>query len=175
MRTIIIALLKILLICLIAWGIHRVLGKMQYPDLVQNAFPFILGTPLVAYWLRGEVFALFALLESSSRYQALHGRHYYFQDQEVRIVFDGENNPHFAEIDVCAVLGIKDSDEPFRHCSAAEYGFSDDGKLKCVSPSALLRTIAASRHPDALRFKLWVERDILATLAKRKDWRLPMT
>jgi hypothetical protein len=91
--------------------------------------------------------------------QAWEGRYYEFDGQQVRVVTIGETL-WFAEPDVVAILG--GTPEALRSkVGRNEYGPLGEGRLMGFPEQALSRLLNGDARPQALRFRLWMEREVI--------------
>jgi prophage antirepressor-like protein len=98
---------------------------------------------------------------------------YQFQEQNVRIILDKDNEPWWVLGDVCKVLDIENPSrlverlEP-EHLTKS-YVLANDGKLRdswIVNEAGLYDVILGSHKPEAKRFKKWVLEDVLPTIRR---------
>ena len=117
---------------------------------------------------------LFSALESAKGYvRGAEGDHrhewYAFKGQRVRVFLDGTQRPWFALNEIALILGIKVDETTFRNYGPDECGIPESASECCLSESGLRRLIKYSTHPDAGALGLWLERDVLRVLRRRKE------
>ena len=100
------------------------------------------------------------------------GRHEWhaFRGQRVRVFLDEYGAPWFSAREIAAILEVKNPAEallPYGRNEAAEPAFAKGER--CLSESGLRRMIRHSRHPEAPALGLWLEREVLFTLGRRKS------
>lgn len=111
------------------------------------ARPIIEGVPALLRWA-GHL-----------HLQAWDGRYYEFDGRQVRVVTIGETL-WFAEPDVVAILG--GTPEALRSkVGRNEYGPLGEGRLMGFPEQALRRLLNGDASPQALRFRLWMEREVI--------------
>lgn len=90
-----------------------------------------------------------------------------YEGQQVRTVtIDGE--PHFAAIDVCAVLEVSNPSQALTRLDDDESTLiSNEGrKMNMVTESGLYSLVLGSRKPEAKAFKRWITREVIPSIRK---------
>lgn len=101
------------------------------------------------------------------------GRHYYFGHQEIRVLFDDYDEAWMRLVDIRACLG--GDGRGVRHYAPGEATLiAGEGRHVFLSISGVRRYLGTSRHPDRQKFTVWLERDFLLPLEKRRERRLPL-
>jgi hypothetical protein len=111
------------------------------------ARPIIEGVPALLRWA-GHL-----------HLQAWEGRYYEFDGRQVRVVTI-RDTLWFAEPDVVAILGWA-PETLRRKLGRNEYGPLGEGRLMGFPEQALGRLLDGDASPQALRFRLWMEREVI--------------
>ena len=130
------------------------------------------GCALLCAW--SWIGAIFTPFEKAKRYvEGVEGEHrhewYAFRGQRVRVFLDADQRPWFALNEIAFILAIKADEEAFRHYGPQELGIPESASENCLSESGLRRLIKYSPHPDASALRLWLDREVLRMLAKRRE------
>ena len=136
------------------------------------ALPFGLATCLFTVWAAGTFFGISWLHGLAAR--AVHGgRHYYFGLQEIRVVFDDEDEAWLRLADLRACIG--GDGRGVRHYSVLEATrVEGQGDQPYLSVAGVRRYMRMARHPDLAAFALWLERDFVMPLERRRERSLPL-
>ena len=118
--------------------------------------------------------SLFTPFEWAKRYiEGAEGDHrhewYSFRGQRVRVFLDEKQQPWFALNEIAFILSVEGGESAFRHYGPHEYGIPESASERCVSEIGLRRLIKYSTHPDAGALGIWLERDVLRMLRRRKE------
>lgn len=119
--------------------------------------------------------SLFAPFEWAKRYvQGVEGDHrhewYAFRGQRVRVFLDEKQQPWFALDEIAYILALKVEKATFQNYGPREYGTPESASESCLSEIGLRRLIKYSAHPDAGALGLWLEREVLRGLGRRKKF-----
>ncbi len=119
--------------------------------------------------------SLFTPFEWAKRHiEGVEGDHrhewYAFKGQRVRVFFDEMQQPWFALDEIAFILALQVDDKTFRHYGPHEYGIPDSASEHCLSEHGLRRLIKYSAHRDAGALGLWLEREVLRVLRRRKEF-----
>jgi len=154
-------------------GAFVVWASVQLPSSPFLVFP-IAG---VALWL-AYVFDLaelpFAAVRAARRKVAgveHTGRHewYGFKGRRVRLFLDAGGAPWFLLRDITPILGVEDPDQALRHYGASEIAPLDAAEReRCLSEAGLRRLLAHTPHSEAGAMLLWLEREVLLPLRRRR-------
>ena len=140
-----------------------------------GAILLLVTTPVFAVvFARSWTGFLFTSLESAKRYvQGAEGDHrhewYAFKGQRVRVFLDGAQEPWFALNEIAYILDVKVDKTTFSNYGPQEYGVPETASEPCLSERGLRRLIKYSGHPDSGVLGLWLERDVLRVLRRRKE------
>ena len=118
---------------------------------------------------------LFAPFEWAKRYvEGVEGDHrhewYAFKGQRVRVFLDEKQQPWFALDEIAYILALKVDKATFRNYGPHECAIPESASERCVSASGLRRLIKYSAHPEAGALELWLERDVLRVLRRRREF-----
>ena len=123
-------------------------------------------------WAVTTLFGLTQLVDLAA--QSAHGgRHYYFDQRELRVVFDGEGDVwvRLRDIQAC-VGGDAGVVRHFQNDEAARV--EGQGRYVYLSVDGVRRFLKTSRHGDRKKFLLWFERELLLPLEQRRARGLPL-
>ncbi|MBL8385074.1 MAG: hypothetical protein JNM90_18470 [Burkholderiales bacterium] len=154
-----VGLLPAALFALAAWTTGR------FP--VWWAVPVGLIGSVAAIWAGATFFGVTHLERLAA--QAVHGgRHYYFEQHEIRVLFDEDDGLWLRLDDIRRAVG--GDPRVLRHFGDDEAThFAGQRRRVFVSAAGARRYLKSSRHPDRARFLLWLERDLEAPIAKRRE------
>lgn len=111
------------------------------------ARPIIEGLPAMLRWA------------AHLHLRAWEGRYYEFDGQQVRVV-SIRDTLWFAEQDVVVILGWA-PETVRRKLGRNDYGPLGEGRLMGFPEHALGRLLDGDARPQALRFRLWMEREVI--------------
>lgn len=128
------------------------------------------GCAILLAWSWRDAFL--APFERAKRHvEGVEGDHrhewYAFKGQRVRVFLDARQRPWFALKDVAFILAQASTREAFRHYQPHEIGDPAAAGETCLSQTGLRRLIKYSKHRDAGPMSLWLEREVLGSLANR--------
>lgn len=102
-----------------------------------------------------------------------------FQDNEVRVHMDNENNVWFLAKDVCDVLGLVNSRKAVSELEEREsiksYTLSTKGGRQLatfINEFGLYELIFKSRKPVAKKFRRWIRHDVLPSIRKTGGYQI---
>ena len=93
------------------------------------------------------------------------------------VVLDGE--PHFAAVDLCTVLEIRNSRDAVASLDADEKGVATTDtpggaqQLTVVTEPGMYSLVLRSRKPEAKAFKRWITHEVLPALRKTGSYSVP--
>ena len=154
-------------------GAFIVWAGMRLRESAFLLFP-IVGVAIGLVWIFDVPQWLFTAIDAARHKVAgveHAGRHewYGFKGARVRVFLDDAGAPWFALKEVAFILGIRDTGDALRHFEAAEAAapaFADSEQ--CLSEAGLRRLLAHTSHPEVGPMKLWLEREVLFPLKRRK-------
>jgi hypothetical protein len=100
------------------------------------------------------------------------GRHewYAFKGHRVRVFLSDTSAPWFPVKEIAHLLDLKEPERVLRHFGVSEAATPPfSGGERCLSEAGLRRLLAHTQHPDTGPLKLWLEREVLFPLSRRKD------
>lgn len=95
-----------------------------------------------------------------------------FEDKQIRVVTDDNNEPWFVAADVCRVLEIVKPENAYARLDDDEKGTRSMGtpggqqEMTIINESGLYSLILTSRKPEAKKFKKWVTSEVLPAIRK---------
>jgi hypothetical protein len=94
-------------------------------------------------------------------------RLYTFQLRNLRVFLPGDR-PWLVDTDLLAALDERPDPSLPRRFDSTEYAAIGDTGLHGFSEAGALRLLAGSRHPDALKLRLFLEREVFAPAKRRR-------
>lgn len=95
---------------------------------------------------------------------------FHFENQAVRVVYDGNGEPWFVAVDVCAALDVKNGRQAVARLDEDErrmFNIRRQGDTFIINESGLYSLVLGSRKPEAKKFKKWVTSVLLPSIRKR--------
>ena len=135
-------------------------GQLIFIVLVIPAWGLLLAKPILEFF--PSTYGWFKWLV----WRKWQGRYYAFYGRQIRIIMDGRT-PWLVDKDVLAVIGEKPNKHLMRRFDATEYHSIPGTRMRGFSEKGALRLVESSRHTDARKFKLWMEREVFGPLHKR--------
>ena len=136
------------------------------------AVPIGVVSGLFAGWASWAIFGI-ASLERIAAHRVHGGRHHYFEQQEIRVVFDEVDDLWVCLDDMRKCIGGDAA--AIRHYAAHEATtFEGRGRATYLSVDGTRRYLRLARHPDLLKFTKWFETDLLAPIERRRERGLPL-
>ena len=136
------------------------------------AVPVGMASGLFAAWASWALFG-FAHLERIAAHRVHGGRHHYFEQQEVRVVFDEVDDVWLCLDDMRKCIGGDAA--AIRHYAAHEAAtFEGRGRGLYLSVAGARRYLRLARHPDLPKFMKWFETELLAPIERRRARGLPL-
>lgn len=136
------------------------------------AIPPGIACGLVGIWAAWTIFGI-AHLERIVAHRVHGGRHHYFEQQEVRVVFDQLDDVWLRLDDLRKCIGGDVA--AIRHYAPHE-ATTFEGRVRGVylSVAGARRYLRLARHPDLPKFMTWFETDLLAPIERRRERGLPL-
>ena len=94
-------------------------------------------------------------------------RLYTFQLHNLRVFLPGDR-PWIVDIDLLSALGERPDESLPRRFDSTQYAAIGDSGLHGFSEAGVLKLLGASRHPDALKLQLFLEREVFAPAKRRR-------
>jgi hypothetical protein len=104
-------------------------------------------------------------------YRKWEGRYYQYGPTHLRAYFDGDD-AWFDAKDVLSVLDKTPATWLDTRFTAEEYGVNPGRKDKGFSTAGVIKLTQISDHPEAPKFRLWFEREVLFNLNRKKEMRV---
>jgi hypothetical protein len=144
---------RIALCATVSWILVRFVG-WQSTIISVALWGLLLAKPLI-----GLVAAWFnwARREPYAKWQ---GNYYEFANVQIRILVRSDGL-WFCDADVLQVIGEKPARGMENIYSAADHQRFDDERIAAFSEQGVARVLRASRHRDAARMWLWLEREVI--------------
>lgn len=131
-----------------------------------------LGTGGFAIWAAWTFFGVTHIERLAARV-AHGGRHYYFGQEEIRVVFDDFEEAWVRLADLQRCIG--GDPRGVRHFHATEATrIEGGGRHLYLSVAGVRRYLRTTRHPDRQKFSTWFERDFVAPFETRRARNLPL-
>ncbi len=105
-------------------------------------------------------------------YEKWQGNYYEFAHVQIRVFARGgatQQKLWFAVADILKVLGEKPSKKLELIYSPAEYGVFPEENVAAFSEEGVKKCLAASRHPQAIALRLWIEREVIKPHRKKLE------
>lgn len=168
--------LQVALICSLAPGLVVALWAWANGRPIWWAVPIGMASGLFAglasYWASCSFFGI-AHLERIAAHRVHGGRHHYFEQQEVRVVFDELDDLWLCLDDLRKCIGGDVA--AIRHYAPHEATtFEGRGRGAYLSVAGARRHLRLARHPDSPKFITWFETDLLAPIERRRERGLPL-
>lgn len=164
--------LQISLICSLVPGLLVAGAAWATGRPIWWAVPIGIASGLFAGWACWSFFGI-GHLERIAAHRVHGGRHHYFEQQELRIVFDEVDDLWLCLDDMRKCIGGDAA--VIRHYASHEATtFAGRGRAVYLSVAGVRRYLRQSRHPDLLKFTKWFETDLLAPIERRRERGLPL-
>jgi hypothetical protein len=158
-----------------AWGLAG--GALLSADLAGRvpAVGAVLAAPFWSAWLLWLVYRAWARAarwSRHSRWRTWHGNHFEFDGHQVRVLFE-QGRIWIAADDVFDALGLhgRQRDPERGRLVAGRDGLAvrRDSGLLVFSEAGLAAWLERRSDPDALKFKRWVERQVIEPQRRREE------
>lgn len=162
---------------LVMWLTRLAVAGGSYALLVWlvGGFTFIFAIPIFGSALAKpivESFSWFKNFAKARAYAELNGCYYAFDGWQVGVVETGDRRLALVPLkDMCRVLGIAADRQLMRGVEISYGGMAArlaDGQIALPIAEAI-RFVAGRNSADAIRFRLWLERDVQFPLRRRWD------
>jgi len=104
-----------------------------------------------------------------ANWRELEGRHYAFKGRGVHVVQDADYQRWVRLADIRAIVGFTASDAALQVAYPAGWRMLGRPPLAHLSDEALLVHIAKERTPEAVRLRLWIEREIVFPARRERE------
>lgn len=148
-----------------------ILGWMFYDLIVHRSAFALVRAPAIAL-VAPEIVELFPWLWGRGRAHVYepgeNDRMYTYGLVNIWMRMQGEI-PWFVARDIANALGVKNLDDAVEKMGTTEkLVFESDGAL-CLSEKGVIRLASSSRNPDAPKFRIWFEREVMFPIRKRSE------
>ena len=106
-----------------------------------------------------------------ANWRELEGRHYAFKGRMVHVVVDADYQRWVRLADIRAIVGFTASDAALQVTYPNGWRMLGKPPLPHLSDEALLVHIAKERSPQAVRLRLWIEREIVFPARREREHR----
>jgi hypothetical protein len=157
-------------------GVIAAIGLFVRKGDTTHAVLLLFTVPVLVFiFSRSWTGSLFAGFESAKRYvDGVEGDHrhewYAFRGERVRVFLDAKQQPWFVAKEIAYILDLKVDKSTFRTYGPQEYGIPESASERCLSERGLRRLIKYSAHRDAGALGLWLERDVLRVLRRKREF-----
>ncbi len=104
-----------------------------------------------------------------AHWRDVEGRHYAFRDRPVKVLEDDDRQRWVRLSDVRAIVGFTASDGALAVAYPAGWRRIGRSGEAYLGEAALLEHLGKERGPDALRLRLWVEREIVFPARRERE------
>ncbi|MCE9660662.1 MAG: hypothetical protein K8R60_19205 [Burkholderiales bacterium] len=146
----------------LAWGLWR-LGFGTGVLFIAALAGLMLARPLMDLAI-----AIYQAMRRSN-WRELEGRHYAFKGRMVHVVEDADHQRWVRLADIRAIAGFTASDAALQVTYPAGWRLLGRPPLPHLSDEALLAHIAKGRTPEAVRLKIWIEREIVFPARRERE------
>ena len=147
----------------LAWGLHRLGFPLAVLLWIGALAGIVLARPLLD--LAIEIYQAMR----RANWRELEGRHYAFKGRTVRVVEDDDHQRWVRLADIRAIAGFTASDAALQVTYPAGWRRLGRPPLPHLSDEALLAHIAKERTPEAVRLKIWIEREIVFPARRERE------
>jgi len=147
----------------LAWGLRR----LGFP-LVVLLFIGALAGIVLARPLMDLAIEIYQAMRRAN-WRELEGRHYAFRGQTVHVIQDADYQRWVRLADIRAVVGFTASDAAFQVTYPGGWRMLGRPPLPHLSDEALLVHIGKERSPEAVRLRLWIEREIVFPARRERE------
>jgi hypothetical protein len=165
---------RLALCALGTYAMYWVARRLIEPDWTALAFSMAMSAYFYGMALSSPLMDLVAELRHGARariFKGIEGRFFAFHGHSVQVVEDLDHVRWVRMADVRKVLGasISADDEALRLTYGRGFAWSGKPLEGFLSDEALLRHLAKSRDPVALRLRHWVERDVVFPARRQRS------
>lgn len=139
----------------LAWGLHRLGFPVATLLSIGALAGFMLARPLIELAI-----GIYQALRRAN-WRELEGRHYVFKGRTVHVLQDADYQRWVRLADIRAIAGFTASDAALQVTYPAGWRRLGRPPLPHLSDEALLVHIGKERSPEAVRLRLWIEREIV--------------
>ena len=147
----------------LAWGLHLLGFHIAVLLLIGALAGILLARPLIDLAI-GSYQAM-----RRANWRELEGRHYAFKGRTVHVIQDADYQRWVRVADIRAIVGFTASDAALQVTYPAGWRMLGRPPLPHLSDEALLVHIAKERSPEAVRLRLWIEREIVFPARRERE------
>jgi hypothetical protein len=100
-------------------------------------------------------------------YRGLHGRHFQYKGIRVEVTQDEDNRRNLRLADVRKIIDGLPADAVLRSVLPGALSAGVDANSVSIQAEALLQYLQKATDPGSLRFKLWLEREVIKPTQRR--------
>ena len=147
----------------LAWGLRRLGFPIAVLLWIGALAGILLARPLID--LAIEIYQAMR----RANWRELEGRHYAFRGRTVHVVVDADYQRWVRLADIRAILGFTASDAALQVTYPNGWRILGKPPLPHLSDEALLVHIGKERSPEAVRLRLWIEREIVFPARRERE------
>jgi len=149
----------------LAWGLHRLGFPIAVLLWIGALAGIVLARPLIDLAI-----GIYQAMRRAN-WRELEGRHYAFKGRTVHVIQDADHQRWVRLADIRTILGFTASDAALQVTYPAGWRMLGRPPLPHLSDEALLVHIAKERTPEAVRLRLWIEREIVFPARREREHR----
>ncbi|MEP6738914.1 MAG: hypothetical protein ABJA61_00960 [Caldimonas sp.] len=153
---------RLALCAAVAWGVWRLMGTVALV-LTAPLWGIALARPLI------EVASDLWHYMRQANWRALEGRHYDFRGKSVSVIEDSDKQRWIRLADARAIVGFTASDGALKITYPNGFRLLGKPPEAHLSDEALLVHLGKERSPVALKFRHWVERQIVFPARRQRE------
>ena len=147
----------------LAWGLRQ----LGFPLVVLLGIGALAGIVL-ARPLMDLAIEIYQVMRRAN-WRELEGRHYAFKGRTVHVIQDADHQRWVRVADIRAIVGFTASDAALQVTYPNGWRMLGRPPLPHLSDEALLVHIGKERSPEALRLRLWIEREIVFPARRERE------
>jgi hypothetical protein len=147
----------------LAWGLHRLGFPIAVLLWIGALAGIVLARPLIDLAI-----GIYQAMRQAN-WRELEGRHYAFKGRTVHVVQDADYQRWVRIADIRAIVGFTASDAALQVTYPSGWRMLGRPPLPHLSDEALLVHIAKERSPEAVRLRLWIEREIVFPARRERE------
>jgi hypothetical protein len=147
----------------LAWWLHRAGFPLTVLLSIGAVAGIVLARPLLD--LAIEIYQAMR----RANWRELEGRHYAFKGRTVHVVVDADHQRWIRLADIRAIAGFTASDAALQVTYLAGWRLLGRPAVAHLSDEALLVHIAKERTPEAVRLRIWIEREIVFPARRERE------
>jgi len=156
---------RLLVCCLLTWFLWRLLGVLDV------TLPLLLYRLLALPAVTGQLGAMSVRVQELTRRYPAEGSHHAFKGHSIEVLEDDTRQPWLRASDVRKVLPDLPRDAVLRQRLGAGAATRRDASGLWLRAQDLADSLAASQAMQTIRFRHWIERDIVCPARRRLELR----